>query len=130
MSQQNVEIVVGLLKAWMSGDRETARASWDPHAVMILPVVDSNVLVGLSRIEQALQSWRASWGSWRFDVEEVIDGGEHVIVIGRQVAEGKESGAEVNLLSCGVWSLRNSKVIRAEFFNSKSEALGAAGLSD
>src|SRR4051794_6907647 len=130
MSQENVEIVVGLLKAWMSGDRDTARASWDSDAVMILPVIDSNVLVGLPSIERALESWRKNWGRWRFEVEEVIDAGEHVIVIGRQRAEGKESGAEVHLLSCGVWSLRNSKVIRAEFFNNKAEALGAAGLAD
>jgi ketosteroid isomerase-like protein len=130
MSQENVEIVVGLIKAWMSGDRDAARAAWDPDAVVILPVVDSNVLVGLPKIERALESWRNAWGSWRFNVEEVIDAGEHVLIIGRQRAEGKESGAEVDLLSCGVWSLRNSKVIRAEFFGSKAEALRAAGLSE
>jgi ketosteroid isomerase-like protein len=128
MSEENVEIVVGLLKAWMSGDRISARAAWDPDAVMIIPVIDANVLVGLPKIERAIESWRNSWGAWRFDVEEVIDADESVIVIGRQRAEGKESGAEVDLLSCGVWSLRNSKVIRAEFFGSKAEALKAAGL--
>jgi ketosteroid isomerase-like protein len=128
MSRENVEIVVGLIKAWMSGNRRAARAAWDPDAVMIIPVIDSNVLVGLPKIERAIESWRKSWGTWRFEVEEVIDADESVIVIGRQRAEGKESGAEVDLLSCGVWSLRNSKVIRAEFFGSKAEALKAAGL--
>jgi ketosteroid isomerase-like protein len=130
MSQENVEVVVGLVKAWMRGDRSSARAAWDPDAVMMLPVIDSSVLVGLPKIERALESWRKSWGDWHFDIEEVIDAGEHVVVIGHQRAEGKESGAEVELLSCGVWSLRNSKVVRAEFFDSKDKALEAAGLSE
>ena len=128
MSKENVEVVTGLLKAWMTGDRSAARAAWDRNAVMILPVIDSSVLVGLPSIERAVESWRKSWETWRFEVDEVIDAGEHVVVIGHQRAEGKESGAEVELLSCGVWSLRNAKVVRAEFFGTKAEALQAAGL--
>ena len=128
MSRENVEAVVGLVEAWMTGDRSAARAAWDRDAVMILPVIDSSMLVGLPSIERAVESWRKSWGTWRFEVDEVIDAGEHVIVIGHQRAEGKESGAEVELLSCGVWSLRNSRVVRAEFFGSRAEALRAAGI--
>ena len=65
--------------------------------MMILPVIDSNVLVGLPAIERAVESWRKSWGTWRFDIDELIDAGDHVVVIGHQRAEGKESGAEVEL---------------------------------
>ena len=127
MSSENIEVVVGLIKAWMTGDRSAARAAWDRDAVMILP---GHRLRGrrwsvCQSIERAVESWRKSWGAWRFEVDEVIDAGEQVIVIGHQRAEGKESGAEVELLSCGVWGLRNSKVVRAEFFGSRAEALRA-----
>ena len=48
----------------------------------------------------------------------------------RQHGVGKHTGAEVELVGHGVFSLRNSKIIRAEFFESKAEALEAAGLQE
>ena len=64
------------------------------------------------------------------DIEETIDAGDNVVVTIRQHGVGKDTGAEVELLTHGVFSLRNSKIIRAEFFESKVEALEAAGLSE
>jgi ketosteroid isomerase-like protein len=64
------------------------------------------------------------------DIEEAIDAGDIVVVTIRQHGVGKDTGAEVELLTHGVFSLRNSKIIRAEFFESKADALEAAGLSE
>ena len=130
MSQENVEVVRGSLDSWASGDREAARAAYDPHAVMIRPVIDSRILHGLPAIEAANEVWRRSWKDFRMDIEEAIDAGDNVVVTIRQHGVGKDTGAEVELLTHGVFSLRNSKIIRAEFFESKAEALEAAGLRE
>ena len=130
MSQENVEIVRGSLDSWASGDREAARAAYDPHAVMIRPVIDARILHGLPAIEAANEVWRRSWKDFRMDIEEAIDAGDNVVVTIRQHGVGKHTGAEVELLGHGVFSLRNSKIIRAEFFESKAEALEAAGLRE
>jgi ketosteroid isomerase-like protein len=130
MSQENVEIVRGSLDSWASGDGEAARAAYDSHAVMIRPVIDARILHGLPAIEAANEAWRRSWEDFRMEIEETIDAGDNVIVSIRQHGVGKDTGAEVELVSHGVFSLRNSKIIRAEFFESKSEALEAAGLRE
>jgi ketosteroid isomerase-like protein len=130
MSQENVEVVRGSLDSWASGDREAARAAYDPHAVMIRPVIDSRILHGLSAIEAANELWRRSWKDFRMDIEEAVDAGDNVVVTIRQHGVGRDTGAEVELLTHGVFSLRNSKIIRAEFFESKAEALEAAGLPE
>ena len=124
-----MEIVRRMFAAWASGDRDAARATYDPHAVMLLPVVDSRVSYGLSEIELAVESWRRSWDGWRIDLDETLDAGDHVVVIGRQHGVGKDTGAEVMLPTAMVFSLRNSKIIRGEAFDSRDEALEAAGLS-
>jgi ketosteroid isomerase-like protein len=128
MSQENVEVVVRMLGAWTSGDREAARAAYDPHVAMVRPVIDSPILHGLSAMEAANEAWRRSWEDFRIDIEEAIDAGDNVVVIIRQHGVGKHSGAEVELLTHGVFGLRNSKIIRVEFFESKAKALEAVGL--
>jgi ketosteroid isomerase-like protein len=130
MSQKNVEVLRGSLDSWAGGDREAARAAYDPHAVMIRPIIDARILHGLPAIEAANEAWRRSWEDFRMVIEEAIDAGDNVVVTIRQHGAGKDTGAEVELLTHGVFSVRNSKIIRAEFFESKADALEAAGLSE
>ena len=125
-----MEIVRASLDSWASGHREAARTAYDPHAVMIRPVIDSRILHGLPAIEAANEVWRRSWRDFRMEIEESIDVGDNVVVTIRQHGVGKDTGAEVELLTHGVFSLRNSKIIRAEFFERKADALEAAGLSE
>jgi ketosteroid isomerase-like protein len=127
MSEENVEIVVRMLRAWAKGERESAREAYHPQ-VMIRPVIDSRVTHGLSAMEEANEAWRHSWEDFRMDIEEAFDLRDSVVAIIRQHGVGKDTGAEVALLTYGVFSLRNSKIIRAEFFDSKTAALEAAGL--
>jgi ketosteroid isomerase-like protein len=130
MSQENVEIVVRMLRAWAKGERESAREAYHPQVVMIRPVIDSRVTHGLSAMEEANEAWRRSWQDYRMEFEEAFDAGDSVVAIVRQYGVGKDTGAEVELLTYGVFSLRNSKIIRVEFFATKTEALEAAGLSE
>ncbi len=130
MSQENVEIVRSMLDAWASGDRETARAAFDESVVFIMPPIDATVSHGVRETERALEAWRRSWDDYSVETEELIDGGEHVIAINRQRGRGQASGTEVDLTSALVCTLRASKIIRAEVFETKGQALEAAGLSE
>ncbi len=130
MSEENVAVVCRMVEAWARGDRDQARAAYDPQVVFIFPALDAPVSYGIAATEQAVESWRGTFDDWRVEIEEAIDGGEHVILVSRQWGTGKESGVPVEFSNAGVYSLRNSKIIRVEYFDSRADALEAVGLRE
>jgi ketosteroid isomerase-like protein len=130
MSQENVEVVQRMLGAWAAGDRDAARGTYDENVVFIMPPIDATVSHGIPEMERSMETWRRSWDDYSLEITETIDGGDHVITIVRQSGRGKESGTEVDLSSALVCTLRAAKITRFEVFDSKAQALEAAGLSD
>jgi ketosteroid isomerase-like protein len=66
------------------------------------------------------------------EVEEVIDVGDGATVISVQRAQGRTRHMQLdtNLQWAGVFTFRGGKVLRAQGYMSKAEALEAAGLSE
>ena len=129
VSERNVEMVCQMLLAWARGDRGPARAAFDSDVVLIAPIADAPVMFGIAQMETALEGWRRTWDDWRMEIEETFDAGDDVVVLVRQWGTGKESGAQVSWLNAGVYTVRNSKIVRVEFFPKREEALEAAGLA-
>ena len=77
-----------------------------------------------------MQRWRSDWSDWGFEIQEAIDAGDHVVAVTDQWGIGKASGVQVELPNAGVYSLLNSRIIRVEIFETRAEALEAAGLSE
>jgi ketosteroid isomerase-like protein len=69
------------------------------------------------------------WDEFRMEPDDVLDGGDRVVAVGRWV--GKGSGIEVHRPVADVFTLPDGRVVRAEFgFTDRAEALEAAGLSE
>jgi ketosteroid isomerase-like protein len=66
----------------------------------------------------------------RLEAEEYIDAGESVVVVFRQIARGRESGAELTTRFAFVYGLRNGKIVYMEGFHTKEEALDGVGPPD
>jgi ketosteroid isomerase-like protein len=64
--------------------------------------------------------------------EELIDAGEHVVVVGTLSGRGRASGIPIERANpgAGVFTIRDGKVVRVVFFATREEALEAAGLSE
>jgi hypothetical protein len=56
--------------------------------------------------------------------------GDNVVVGFRTSGRGKASGAEVEMVGWQVYRIRNGLVIRVQFFETRTEALEAAYLSE
>jgi hypothetical protein len=63
-------------------------------------------------------------------VERLIDAGERVVSLVRIRAVGAGSGVAVERGDGIVWTFRNVKLARLDYFNGQDEALEAAGLRD
>jgi ketosteroid isomerase-like protein len=130
MSQENVEVVRRMLHAWATGDPDTARAAYDENVVYIFPPLDAPVSHGVAAMERAVEMWRRTWDDYSVEFDELIDAGDHVVVVQTQRARGKASGIEVELTSATIYTLLGSKIVRGEVFATKEQALEILGLSE
>jgi hypothetical protein len=84
---------------------------------------------GLERLRAAWLQWLEPWATYRTQIEDVIDTGDHVVVLAWDFARLEHGGPEVSLKGASVWTMRDGKVARAEFYSNREEGLRAAGLA-
>jgi len=63
-------------------------------------------------------------------VEEIIDFGEHVVVVLRISGRGAGSGVPVSQWVTILWTFEDGWIVRGKSFTSRAEALEAAGLRE
>ena len=132
MSQENVEIVRASYQAFNAGDMAGSVAAVDSGVEVFdhdIPDAPESYR-GLDGLARWGADWEASWASWRWEPEEFIDAGDRVVAVLRVHAKGRESGVDVERLDGAVWTFRDGKCIRLDYYGSEAEALEAAGLRE
>ena len=134
MSQENVEVV---RRVWAALNEDPPR--------LLLEVFEEDVeirnppefpLQGPFRGHEGARIWfRESWEVFtglHHELDEVIDVGDGATVISVQRVQGRtrHMGLETNLRWAGVFTFRAGKVLRAQGYMHRREALEAAGLSE
>jgi ketosteroid isomerase-like protein len=90
---------------------------------------DPTTYPGLGGMRTGWLDWLAPWVQYRTEVEDVLDAGDRVLVLTRDFGRREGSTQEVELLGAAVWTIRNGKIVRAEFYPDRAEALEAVGLA-
>ena len=90
----------------------------------------AGVYNGWEEVARFWRDWLGPWGDWEIEHTEYIDAGEAVVLVSRQVGTGKGSGVRIEQDFFAVWDVKNSKVVRYRLFESRREALAAAGLAE
>jgi ketosteroid isomerase-like protein len=136
MSEENVEVVRQIYDAAARRDSETILKLYDPKVEIDVSRTHSGVMepfytgAGHEAIRRWSHEWHEAWESVEYEVEEVLDAGDDVICVITARGRGKSSGAPVEFLHhAGRWSIRDGRVVRVEWFQSRAEALEAAGQS-
>jgi ketosteroid isomerase-like protein len=134
MAQENVEIVRQLFEAFDRGDRAAFERLLAPDVEwhsLAGPILGMGTFRGR---EAMLKFWAdAEEGIEGFGVspEEFTDLGNHrVLVVGRFQGRGRSSGVEVNMRVASVYEVRDRMVATVRDYESRDEALEAAGLSE
>lgn len=85
---------------------------------------------GVDGLRTAWLDWLLPWESYHAVVQDVIDAnGGRVLALTRDHARPKGAKAEVYFEGAPVWTVRDGKVARIEFYWNRAEGLAAAGLS-
>jgi uncharacterized protein len=86
---------------------------------------------GIAELGQRMtQTFSLVWSDFRVEAEDFIDAGDKVVVIGRGRGRGRGSGVDVNQQVFMVWTFRDGRAVRQQWFAEKADALEAAGLRE
>ena len=132
MSQENVEIVFRVIDAWNCDEQERVIRFLDPEVVFDATrrVINPMTYIGMQGMRLMLADRDEVWEEFRTELDEFVDAGDRVVVIGRWVGRGKGSGVEVQQPTAHVFTLRSRRIVRVEIFGTRAEALEAAGLRE
>ena len=134
MSQENVEIVRGLLEAFRRRDHERAFDFYDPDIVWedLSGQDTGGVFHGYEGVRTYWRHWLSAWRDLQFEIQDLRDEGDDVVaLIHKQRQWGRHSGIETEMPPYGiVFTIRNGKVVRWRLYPDQISALEAVGLSE
>ena len=144
MSRENVELIRRLqpgpevdIAALLRDDR-MAEAAWAAVAPVVHDDLESSIVAqgvrttyrGFDGFRSAWVDWLAPWDSYYTVIEDVVDLGDRVLVLPRDYGRRKDLATDVEQRGASVYTVRDRKVARIEFYPNRDEALEAVGLSE
>jgi ketosteroid isomerase-like protein len=122
MSQANVDLVREIMARWDKGASTADLIAEDLEYVNPPYAVEA----GTRRDRTALGGVLDVYPDFRLEPERFVDAGDDVVVLG--LAHGTSaSGLEASWRQGHVWTIREGKAVRFQWFNDPAEALEAAG---
>lgn len=117
MSTKNVELIQGIYKAFGAGDVAAVLGSMSPDIVWNeaenFPYADGNPYVGPMAVAKGVFARCGSeWDGFAVVVEEVLDAGETIVVLGRYRGTYKATGRAQNTQFVHVWRIDDGKAVR------------------
>lgn len=131
MAAEDLDSVRRLFEAWSRGD-------WSPGAELfaddvLVTVFDADgdeiELNGLAALQDWLRGFLREWRDVRQEYDELLDLGDRILSRGRQIAEGRASGARAVMPIYFLFVFREGKVV--EFSSTRHEDVAGrrAGLN-
>ena len=84
---------------------------------------------GPDAVREFLGQWSGSFDDFGFEAEDAVEAGDSVVFCLYQWGRGKETGAQVESRTWQVMTFRGGKVVHCRGYDTKAEALQAAGLA-
>ncbi len=133
MSQENLEIIRRGFDGFNRGDVEAVVEMCDPEVDWFPPaeLPSAPCYHGHEGVRAATGDMLDVFGALQAEPERFIDTGNSVVVFFRWRGHGKGSGLSLDVFreQAGVFTMRNGKAIRVQWYVTRAEALDAVGLS-
>jgi ketosteroid isomerase-like protein len=132
MSQENAQLFQAALNAFNRRDRSAFLAVCHPEYENVPPSdwPESTPIRGREAVWDFFVQGQEPWDEGTFEIGELLDAGNKIVVKQRARMRGKASGAEVAWSYWHVLTFRDGKALRSEWFADRAEAFEAAGMSE
>src|SRR5205823_12753927 len=132
MSPENVEVVRAIHEALARGESPAALSLLHPDIQYVNPAgaVEPGIRRGIVAYEDALRSINEAFEDIRINVREIKDVGDQVVVFATYTARGRTSGVQRENQDAYVWTLRDGRAVRFQWFSDPADALKAVGLAE
>jgi ketosteroid isomerase-like protein len=132
MSPENVEIVLRAMTALLERDVEGWVACCATDVEMLLPrnLIEGGSYKGHEGVRRAFADVFETWENIGFDLRDVREIEDRVVVLGRSTNVGRGEAPTVEYESAYLCQLREGKIIYLRPYESHREALEAAGLRE
>jgi ketosteroid isomerase-like protein len=85
---------------------------------------------GIEGLRKATAEYLNVWEDYRFEVERMVDLGDRILVLEKQTARGRRSGAVISQDVGALLTLRDGLIVRWEYYWERADALEAAGVKE
>ena len=128
MSRENVEVVESFYAAWARGEFPGPNELMDREIEYVNPAaaVEPGTRSGIAAFGRAVEKLFEGWETWEMEPERFTPVGEQVAVVVQYRARGRGSGVEVEGRESALWTIRDGRVARYEWFHDPADALEAA----
>ena len=133
MSRENVSVKNDVMRRWFwafENDTAAFRATLHPEIEWFPIDENRRRLYGIEAPLLNRNEWLDTWDEHRFDLEEVVEEGDSVVVLVHITARGKISRAVVDVRFYAHFKLRDDKVVYIYDHADRIAALEAVGLSE
>ncbi len=133
MSLENVEIVRRTTDAYNRHDLDGIVAHWAPDAVLDWSNsrgLEAGVYRGHDEIRAFTQRFLTTWAEVRLELGEPIEAADDVLVVENVTYLRGRDGIETQARSAWVLTFRDGQQTSLTLYQTKQEALEAAGLSE
>ncbi len=105
--------------------------SFDPsfQGTMRFPGMAPVTFLGLYGLRDVWRAWLRSWASLQVKIEDVTAGGGFVVVVNSGHGRRGLNAPEETLKRTALWTVRDGRILHADFNVPHSEALAMAGLN-
>ena len=133
MSRENVEVVRIFFDARNRRDIDALLACLSADAQFDLSESRSPYrgrYVGHQQVRGVFEDIFEAWENFELSLEDPVEAGDQVVVSVLVRASGRGSGVQLQGQGANVFTVRNGKIVGFRLFQSRGDALEAAGLSE
>jgi ketosteroid isomerase-like protein len=130
MSQKNVDAMRTAMEAFNRRDGESFNAllTEDAEIVPVRAALEGTTYRGAEAGTEYCAAVEKSWDDLGWEIEELRDGGDWVLAVGRIRGQGRDSGAAIDSRAGWVAHFRDGLIARFQTYANREDALEAVGM--